>query len=425
MQWQNSHFLKTGSSMLSHIMEYCFFQDDIPYINDFDEVIQLFSPSIQKTERIDLYIHIPFCAQICTYCKLKKKQLEAGDMEQYISLLEHQAKKIFDLYGKIQISAVWFGGGTPSLMSPAQIRIVGDILHKYFNISSNYQHFFECHSTYLDTEKLQALKDIGINGLVIPTQTTNSEVLKKHNRFSNNYFSKLENIVSEAKKMWFFVSTDIIFGLEDNALKDEIYAFLYTQNLNYDEISVYTLQKNTKISSLEELQFFVKNSAKLRAFLQTIPQFNQNYCLIGNTSERSTYYFRKNLEVLDRYSPHIHTGWSILTLGTGVFGGVFWKARFSCKDIKPYQDPKFHIFSIDMRYEMLEFFLWRLDLYGELLKSDFSKVFLAEIEMVFDKELKMLHQQNIIRISETKIELGSDSFIKNVDIFAKIFKYHG
>lgn len=78
-----------------------------------------------------------------------------------------------------------------------------------------------------------------------------------------------------------------------------------------------------------------------------------------------------------------------------------------------------------MRYEMLEFFLWRLDLYGELLKSDFSKVFLAEIEMVFDKELKMLHQQNIIRISETKIELGSDSFIKNVDIFAKIFKYHG
>lgn len=103
------------------------------------------------------------------------------------------------------------------------------------------------------------------------------------------------------------MSTDIIFGLKDNMLKDEIYAFLYAQNLDYDEISVYILQKNTKISSLEELQFFVKNSAKLRAFLQTIPQFNQNYCLIGNASERSTYYFRKNREVLDRYSPHIHT----------------------------------------------------------------------------------------------------------------------
>lgn len=73
---------------------------------------------------------------------------------------------------------------------------------------------------------------------------------------------------------------------------------------------------------------------------------------------------------------------------------------------------------------MLEFFLWRLDLYGELLKSDFFEVFSIEIEDVFYKELKMLHQQNIIRISESKIGLGSCSFIKNVDAFAKIFKHH-
>lgn len=77
-----------------------------------------------------------------------------------------------------------------------------------------------------------------------------------------------------------------------------------------------------------------------------------------------------------------------------------------------------------MRYEMLEFFLWRLDLYGELLKSDFFEVFSIEIEDVFYKELKMLHQQNIIRISESKIGLGSCSFIKNVDAFAKIFKHY-
>ena len=73
---------------------------------------------------------------------------------------------------------------------------------------------------------------------------------------------------------------------------------------------------------------------------------------------------------------------------------------------------------------MLEFFLWRLDLYGELLKSDFFEVFSIEIEDVFYKELKMLHQQNIIRISESTIGLGSCSFIKNVDAFAKIFKHH-
>ena len=410
--------------MLSHIMEHCFFDDTIPYVNTFSEVIQLFALSIQNSERIDLYIHIPFCTQICTYCKLKKKQLEVGDMEQYISLLEHQAKILFDLYGRIKVASVWFGGGTPSLMSPSQIYTVGEILHKYFDISHDYQHFFECHSTYLDTEKLLALKNIGINGLVIPTQTSNSVTLKKYNRFSNNYFSKLENIVSEAKKTGFFVSTDVIFGLEGNTLKDEIHTFLYVQNLDYDEISVYILQKNIKITSLEELQFFTKNSVKLWAFLETLSQFNKNYYLIGNISERSTYYFRKNLEPLKRYSPHVHTGWNILTLGTGVFGGAFWKARFSCKDIKPYQNPKFHIFSIDMRYEMLEFFLWRLDLYGELLKSDFFEVFSIEIEDVFYKELKMLHQQNIIRISESKIGLGSCSFIKNVDAFAKIFKHH-
>lgn len=413
--------MSTGNTMFSHLMEHCFFRENHDYAYTFEDIINKFSDKIIQQQKIDLYIHIPFCSEICSYCNLQRKKLEKGDIKNYIPLLETQAEMIFEKFWKIKISSLWFGWWTPSLLSSEDILLIWEILHNYFNISSGAIHFFEWYPTNFSIKKLEALKKIGINWLVFPVQTINNEVLNNYNRFSNNYFSLLEKYVKIAKEMWFFVSTDIIFWLNWNNIQDEIRTFLYAKELWFDEIVMYVLQKNKKIVLKDDLKNYQWINNRLLYFLNNLEKFSWEYLQIWTKRVRSTYYFRKNLDILNRYSPSITKKWSILTLWTGVFWNIFWQYRFFCKDIVPFQDPKFHLLSIDETYEMLEFFFWKLDLYWEMLFAEFAENFQVDVREKFSKEINNLIQLKILSTDSDKIFLIWENMIKNIDSFYDVF----
>jgi anaerobilin synthase len=123
------------------------------------------------------YIHIPFCESICTFCSLNRGLGMEGDdaIEAYVQAL------IKEFYLKAKIPAVtavpprviWFGGGTPSILTPDQIRRVGAALHDCFDLSQVEEWTIEFEVKSLTREKCEAFREIGVNKSRFGLQTFN------------------------------------------------------------------------------------------------------------------------------------------------------------------------------------------------------------------------------------------------------------
>jgi oxygen-independent coproporphyrinogen-3 oxidase len=129
-----------------------------------------------------IYIHVPFCAQKCTYCDFASFPKEISKAESYFACLyrelEGRAKTVKDK----TFDTVYIGGGTPSVVDAKFI--VGAIrqVKKQFNLSVNPEITIELNPGTVTKEKIDAYKSVGINRFSIGLQTGFDDQLKKLNR---------------------------------------------------------------------------------------------------------------------------------------------------------------------------------------------------------------------------------------------------
>ena len=129
-----------------------------------------------------IYVHIPFCRQACFYCdfhfstnlKLKKALLEA--LAQEARRMQHY------LPANEPVQSVYFGGGTPSLLEKEELHTLLVLLKELFPVEDGAEITLEANPDDLTADKLQALRQIGINRLSMGIQTFQEEVLKGLNR---------------------------------------------------------------------------------------------------------------------------------------------------------------------------------------------------------------------------------------------------
>lgn len=162
-----------------------------------------------------IYIHIPFCKQACNYCdfhfstSLKNKDAFLAALKKEIAL----QKKYFSLEDtKESISTVYFGGGTPSLLSDKELMYIFDELHRYFNIHSNAEITLEANPDDLTKQKIKELKSTPINRFSIGIQSFYDADLK----FMNRAHSSQEAIsaVKGAQDAGFEnITIDLIYGI--------------------------------------------------------------------------------------------------------------------------------------------------------------------------------------------------------------------
>ena len=132
-----------------------------------------------------IYIHIPFCKQACHYCdfhfstSLQKK-------EAFISALKKETELRKDYLNTNKVSTIYFGGGTPSLLSQKEILGLFDSLDKHFSIDTDAEITLEANPDDLTKEKIEALKQTPVNRLSIGIQSFFDEDLKWMNRVHNS-----------------------------------------------------------------------------------------------------------------------------------------------------------------------------------------------------------------------------------------------
>ncbi|MBR2502491.1 MAG: radical SAM protein, partial [Oscillospiraceae bacterium] len=125
-----------------------------------------------------LYIHIPFCVKKCNYCDFYSKGGNLTVSVEYVTAVIREIKK----YKGIQWKTVYFGGGTPSLLTPQQVK---DILLSA-DVMENAEITLEANPETVTLEKLKGFRKAGVNRLSFGVQTANQKSLETLGRIHSN-----------------------------------------------------------------------------------------------------------------------------------------------------------------------------------------------------------------------------------------------
>jgi oxygen-independent coproporphyrinogen-3 oxidase len=142
------------------------------------------SPPTVETP-LGLYLHIPFCRKRCKFCYFKVfTENKASDIELYVSALSREIELVSELpvMGGRPFRFVYFGGGTPSFLSPKQLTSLVDRLRANINWDDAEEVTFECEPGTLSEPKIQTLKQLGVTRLSLGVENFNDEILEENGR---------------------------------------------------------------------------------------------------------------------------------------------------------------------------------------------------------------------------------------------------
>ncbi len=185
-----------------------------------------------------IYIHIPFCRRRCTYCDFYFVT-NRGLIERFLVALEKEIEARADLFSGESVSTIYFGGGTPSMLSATAIERILSIIQKKFRLDSDLEQTLEANPEDLSDSLLQEYSQVGINRLSLGTQAFNDAKLKVLSR----EHTAAESLASvEKARRWFKnVSLDLIFGTEGETLSDWRRELETAVALSPEHISAYSL----------------------------------------------------------------------------------------------------------------------------------------------------------------------------------------
>lgn len=168
----------------------------------------------ENPSNISIYIHIPFCPQICHFCGCTTESgYTKPFLERYVDAvikeINHVAKKIDK---KRKVTQVHWGGGTPNAISYRYIEKITNKLYDEFKFASSYEMAIECNPAHLEFRHIELLKKFGFNRISLGIQDFRDDVLEAINRKPSKH--KIEDIVSKIKSEGFTgTNIDLVYGL--------------------------------------------------------------------------------------------------------------------------------------------------------------------------------------------------------------------
>ncbi len=249
-----------------------------------------------------IYLHIPFCKQACTYCNFHfTTSLRYKDDLVQALLKEIEMER--EYLGGQPVETIYFGGGTPSILSVNEVEILLESLYKNFTVASGAEITLEANPDDITKEKLQAWKKAGINRLSIGVQSFFEEELQWMNRAHNAWQAKesLELATSQFEN----ITMDLIYGsplLTDAMWKENVDAAI---SLGIPHLSCYalTVEEKTPLQKMIQLQqrLDVDNDKQARQFLLLMQWLREkgyehyevsNFALEGYRSRHNSSYWK-------------------------------------------------------------------------------------------------------------------------------------
>ncbi|MBO5728440.1 MAG: radical SAM family heme chaperone HemW [Paludibacteraceae bacterium] len=200
-----------------------------------------------------LYIHIPFCTQKCIYCDFMSGT-NLSLRQDFVASLIAEMDLYLDFFASDPMRTIYFGGGTPSLLSVDELQRIYDAIAQRWDISVVEEFTIECNPDDLTEEYLLQLRSLPINRLSIGVQSFCDDELQWLNRRHTS--QEAFDVVLRAQKAGFEnITIDLMFALPVQTLESLNYSIDKALELGVQHISAYSLmfEPDSKITKLMEL----------------------------------------------------------------------------------------------------------------------------------------------------------------------------
>ncbi|PGM57864.1 radical SAM family heme chaperone HemW [Bacillus sp. AFS053548] len=188
-----------------------------------------------------VYIHIPFCQQICYYCDFNKFMMDRQPVDQYLDYLEKEIVESLKRNPISDLKTVFVGGGTPTALTlPQTVRLIEIINNQIIKGKKEIEMTFESNPNEISKEKLQILKDGGVNRISFGAQTFDEGLLKKIGRTHSP--NEIEEAIQTAKEVGIDnINLDLMYALPGQTMEQFVDSLDKAMKLPIQHISAYSL----------------------------------------------------------------------------------------------------------------------------------------------------------------------------------------
>lgn len=192
-------------------------------------------------KELELYLHIPFCVKKCAYCDFLSSSADESVRQEYVDTLIMEIRGYQETYyDNYEITTIFIGGGTPSILSGEQILKIFQALHKSFRITEEVEITIEANPGTVTREKLLCWKQAGINRLSIGLQSVNDEELRMLGRIHT--YQDFQDTYRMAREYGFQnVNIDLISAIPGQTIESWKKTLTAITELNPEHISAYSL----------------------------------------------------------------------------------------------------------------------------------------------------------------------------------------
>lgn len=340
-----------------------------------------------------LYVHIPFCSKICSYCDFTKLIYNKEWSKQYLDALFYE----LETYNIEKVSTLYIGGGTPSSLDAIELSRLLEYLHVY--LDKNTEFTIEVNAESVTEEKVRLMADFGINRVSIGVESTISKYLKLMGR--NHTFDQVKECITLFRKYGITnINVDLIYALPGQSLDELKIDVDNLLSLDVPHISTYSL-------ILEEGTKFYNDGVKEAS--QDIQANFYEYILNKLREAGYARYEVSNFAKKGYYSRHNLTYWKneeYYGVGLGA-SGYLNKVRYTnTKNLKRYLNKEF----IDVKEEIsLEeekkyFVITNLRLEEGFSLSRYKNLFSEDFLNTHFKSIKKLTDLGLLKIENDSLK---------------------
>lgn len=365
-------------------------------------------------ENIGIYIHIPFCKKKCFYCDFVSYENKENLIQEYIDTVCLEILQNAEILSEYNISTIYFGGGTPSLIKVEYIEKILNTLKLFVTDEKEIKEItIEINPNSASLDKLEKYYNLGINRLSIGLQSTHDKILRNIGRLHT--FNDFKEVLKNANAVGFKnISVDLIYplpGLNLSGFKETLNSVVKLKDeFNIKHISVYNLEvhENTRLDFLLKEGFVSlcneDEEYKMREELNKRLQDNgfvkyeiSNYAYPGFESKHNLCYWNQ-----EKY------------IGFGVNASSFFnlKRYRNTSNIDKYIDGIKNNKNIVVETEeldklslMKEYIILKLRLSKGVEISEFKQKFGTDIFDIFNTEFNSLKKDNLVNITSKNISL--------------------
>ena len=349
----------------------------------------------QDIDEFGLYLHIPFCKQICPYCPYNKEIYKPEVAELYAEAVKKEIDFYCKLFGGKPVTSFYIGGGTPTTMLYSGLYEILEHIYKNFNMQCDIH--MESHPNDLSLDNLNTIKSLGIRHLSTGVEALEDKYLKVLNRPYNTKKVK-EAAERAANKGFKCFNVDFIFALPNQSYNEVEKAGHELVKMGVDQVAAYPLFRfpYTKMGgNSEESNYNISTVFKRRKMLSIL----ENIFYDAGFERTSVWAFTK--EGVPKYCSVTVP----LYVGLGASGGtylkdIFYLNTFNVSEyISAIENETMPIaLSVDLseNMQMAGWLYWRV--YETRFKrSDFEKRFGKKFNEIYEKCIKLFSFFGLIK----------------------------